>query len=170
MRPLIVLLTCLSLAVHAGDGVAGDPDYLGQTLQGVRAVTVRVDGVHPDFARYGVVGDALRLRVEERLRAAGIVVVDAGNAETARSTPVLAIDFTVHDHTNDYFNHYPYLVSLKLKQKVPLPNAADAFIAATVWSDGRSGIEAPLRLSRLNDYVLTLVDHFIADLNAQNRS
>ncbi len=139
-----------------------------QTLRGVKTVAVHVRGVDPDFRSLGFEAVSLQAAIETRLRAAGIEVIDTAQAVARADAALLEVAFTVHDHTGDYFNNYPYAVSVKLKQKIALPGGGGSFVGETVWSDGRSGLEQPSHIARLGDYALALLEHFIADLQAQN--
>ncbi len=169
MTPASGVRSIIALVLVAVAAAAGAADFSAFTLRGVRTVAVQVDGVHADFARYGVVGERLAAQVEARLRAAGVEVVSARQAHELPHAALLEVTFRVQHHAHDYLHYYPYAVSVKLKQKLPLPSAEQAFVAETVWSDGRNGVEAPIHLSRLNGYVLALLEHFIADLEADNR-
>lgn len=155
-------------ALGAGGATAGETDFSLATLKGVRTMAVRVDGVYPEYGRYGVDAGRLQAAIEARLRNAGVDVVPIAQAHSAPDGSLLEVAFRVHHHAHDYLHYYPYSVSLKLKQKLALASSSESFVATTVWSDGRTGLEQPIHLDRLNDYVLGLLDRLIADLQAQN--
>jgi hypothetical protein len=69
-RRVCVLLTALALSL-AG---AGDAPLDRATLRGVTAVNVVIDPVGPEIQKEGVTIDGLRMRLEERLRDAGIQI------------------------------------------------------------------------------------------------
>jgi hypothetical protein len=69
-RRVCVLLTALALSL-AG---AGDASLDRATLHGVTAVNVVIDPVGPEIQMEGVTIDGLRMRLEERLRDAGIQI------------------------------------------------------------------------------------------------
>lgn len=168
IRPAFPAMLLVLAALGAGTASAGELDFSLDTLKGVRTMAVRVDGVDPEYRRYGVDAERLQAAIEARLRSAGVEVVPLAQARSAPDGSLLEVAFRVHHHAHDYLHYYPYAVSLKLKQKLALASSAESFVAATVWSDGRTGVEQPIHLQRLNGYVLGLLEQLIADLQAQN--
>src|SRR5260370_14031907 len=69
-RRVCVLLSALALPL----GGAGDAPLDRATLRGVMAVNVVIDPVVPEIQKEGVTIDGLRMRLEERLRDAGIQI------------------------------------------------------------------------------------------------
>jgi hypothetical protein len=67
---VFVLLTAVALPL-AG---AGDASLDRATLRGVTAVHVVMDPIAPEIEKEGATADALRMRLEERLRSAGIQI------------------------------------------------------------------------------------------------
>jgi hypothetical protein len=61
-------------ALPVGLPAAGDGALDRATLRGLAAVNVVVDKLEPDLENAGITPDAVRTRVEERLRAANITV------------------------------------------------------------------------------------------------
>ncbi len=160
----LALTLVLALAAFGAQAM----EFSADTLRGVKAVAIAVDGVHPDLARYGFSEQKIIEIVESRLAGSGIAVVTLEQARTRPEAAMLEVAVHINRHTNDFLNYFPYNVSLKLKQRLALANAEGAFTSATVWQEGRSGIEQPIYLSRLNDYVGTLVDQFLLALRSQN--
>ena len=58
---------------------AGDEPSDRATLRGIAAFNVVIDPVAPDLEKQGATADAIRTRVEERLRDAGIKIDPASN-------------------------------------------------------------------------------------------
>jgi hypothetical protein len=168
------VLKALAVVAPVAVGLPADADNTiplsVQALRGVRTIGIAFDGVPAEIRRYGVDEAALRAQFEQRLRDAGVNVIAPQAVGETPAAALMEVRFRVHTHAHDYLHYTPYSVSVKLKQKIPLPNAADAFLGETVWSDGRNGLEQPINLDRLNGYVLTILDQFIADLRAQNAS
>ncbi len=74
-----VLLTALALSL----GGAGDAPLDRATLRGVKAVNVVIDPVGPEIQKEEVTIDLLRMRLEERLREAGIPIDTTSTAFVA---------------------------------------------------------------------------------------
>ena len=127
---------------------------------------MQIEGVSPNHNRYGVTAEPSRAQIEERLRSAGAEVNPARQAAAVPAAALLSVSFHVRDNSD--LPYYPYYVSVKLKQKLPLPSASQSYVPQTVWLDSRNGIEEPIKLRCLNGHVLALVDGFLAELRAQN--
>ena len=166
MLSRMILTFTTTFALLAAPAMA--TEFASDTLRGVQAVAIAIDGVHPDLAAYGLETDELRGMIRERVAASGVRVLSLSEAETDPDAALLELKVTIHRHTNDYFNAYPYNVSLRLKQRLELANPKAGFVSAIVWSDGRSGVEQPIYLKRLNGYVAVLVDDFLNELRSQN--
>lgn len=167
MKPLKHLCLLVLAALLAPAAAAAD--LSGHGLRGIRAVAVTVEGVHPALARYGFTERELAATVRARLAASGVEVVPPEEALRRPDAAVLEVKVHINRHTNDYPDRLPYALDVRLKQRLALPSAEDAFVAATVWSNGRSGLAQPIRLTRLNGYAASLIDEFVAALRAQNR-
>ncbi|MEO8593478.1 MAG: hypothetical protein ABI759_09150 [Candidatus Solibacter sp.] len=72
-RKVFVLLAVLSLSLHS----AGDEALDRATLRGVKAVNVVADPVAPELEKEGATSDALRTRLEQKLRDGGIEIDSA---------------------------------------------------------------------------------------------
>lgn len=85
----IVFLLLLALALPLGG--AGDAALDRATLRGIKAVNVVVDSVAADVQQEGATEQTLRVRLEDRLRQAGIPLDPASNEFVAlRLTSVRA--------------------------------------------------------------------------------
>jgi hypothetical protein len=69
-----MLLVCAMLAIPASLPAAGDAAIDRATLRGLTAVNVVVDKLDADLEGAGVTVDAVRARIEDRLRAANIAI------------------------------------------------------------------------------------------------
>jgi len=84
-------MSVLLMAFVLPAGGAGDAALDRATLRGVKAVNVVIDPVAADIQKEGATADALRTRLEDRLREAGIPVDAAANEFVAlRLTSVRA--------------------------------------------------------------------------------
>ena len=91
----LALALCLQVPARADD-------YSANALRGLDRLTVAVEGVSPNFARYGLPADELARRVEARLAAAGIAVVSGAAALTDDTVGQLQIEL----HTVENFYAY----------------------------------------------------------------
>ncbi|MEM7469574.1 MAG: hypothetical protein AAF387_22215 [Pseudomonadota bacterium] len=141
-----------------------DAKLSGYTLRGLTHVFVEVDGIHRDFAKYGLEASTLKAQVESELSRHGIVIVDR-NA-LLNSPDVARLRVKINANENQYrFFHYG--VKLELAQKIPLSKAG-GFIAETTWTSGQTGVIMPMDLRRLGAYANDLVTIFLKDYRAQN--
>ncbi|MCB1749415.1 MAG: hypothetical protein H6977_14360 [Gammaproteobacteria bacterium] len=152
LLPGLLLCVTLTSATHAAD------TFSANALAGVGRVQVEVEGVANDFARYGLTPDELRRRVEARLAAYGLPVVDAAGARSHADAAQLLVKLTTN---RDQYSMYFYAISLRLKRKVPLDASGTSFAAQEVWSEGQHGILNPSDLKAIYGYVDTLLDAFI---------
>lgn len=163
LSTLSLMLVCAG-AFGYGDTVSyGDFSYM--TLKGIRTLAVEFTGLYPDYRRYGLEEAALRTAVERRLRTAGLQVVSRDEAVRLPGAALLRIE--THANLVEY-RYYSYAVSLKLKQKIPLPADPESFISETIWSTGATGIAEEYRLDKLNGEIDTLVEAFLKEHAAQN--
>ena len=72
-RNLFVLLTAISIPLHG----SGDGPLDRATLRGVKAVNVVIDPVAPEIEKEGATADALRSRLEQKLRDGGVEIDSA---------------------------------------------------------------------------------------------
>jgi len=143
------------------------PDTSGANfaLAGIKAIAVNVADVDPNYLRYGVDPDQLKAMVEERLRATGIEIIPEATAISDAHSALLKVSFKLAHANHKY---HSYSVSLKLKQKLQLPNSSAAFTVGTIWSDGEVGAIEAIELRRLNGSIAGLLERFVADYRSQN--
>jgi hypothetical protein len=156
---LLGALSVLPAMVGAADG------FSANTLAGVGRVQVDVEGIPADFSRYGLTAEEMRQRVEARLVAYGLAVVDAAGARSHADAAQLLVKL---DTNRDQYSMYFYAVSLRLKRKVPLDTSGTSWAASEVWSEGQHGILNPSDLKRVYGYVDGLVDTFLAAYGRDN--
>ncbi|MGE0858264.1 MAG: hypothetical protein AB7I01_02860 [Gammaproteobacteria bacterium] len=138
-------------------------DFSAQPLRGFGPVNVAVDGVEPDYARYGLSADALRRHVEAGLTAAGFTVVD--DAVASRDAGVGQLRVKLRAVLSAY-GFYSYALALEARRKLPL--AAGSFVSQSVWSTGQSGVLTSSELPRLIGVSDTLLAAFTAAHGADN--
>ncbi|MGE0483418.1 MAG: hypothetical protein AB7Q81_04720 [Gammaproteobacteria bacterium] len=153
----LVLLLVTVVTARAAD------EFSANALAGIGRVQVAVEGIADEFARYGLTTEEMRQRVEARLAAYGLPVVDATTARTQPDAAQLLVKLTTN---RDQYSMYFYAVSLRLKRKVPLDATGSSYASSEVWSEGQHGILNPSDLKAVYGYVDTLLDAFV---NAHGR-
>lgn len=166
---LSVLATALVLfSVRPAQAVwlgGSHDDFSYATLSGINAVSVSMVGFSPSFRRYGLNSSAVKAQVEQRLRAAGLKVVSAAEAQRMPGAALLVINLSTAE--SPYY-YYSYSAAVEVKQKVALPSRKGAFVPVTAWSNGQSGIVLPSNLQNITGVVMEYVDRFISDYRTQN--
>jgi hypothetical protein len=120
--------------------------------QEVRRVSLLIKGTNDrEWSRFGFSDAELARAITERLARAGIEV-----APVARDVPVLEIDA----HVNDQTVNNSYIVYIRLKDRLTLPQNPEGFVTRTVWSDWKLGAFEPHNYRKLRAAILELVDVF----------
>ena len=155
---LTLYFLCLT-SVYASENALGS-----MTLRGLTKVSVAVDGIHRDFAKYGLKASVLKSQIEATLNNHGLIVSD--EASLLNDPKVARLRIKINANENQY-RFYHYGVKLELAQKIPL-NEDGGYIAETTWTSGQTGVIMPMDLRRLGTYADDLVDIFLKDFHAQN--
>ena len=134
------------------------------TLRGLNRVFVEVEGIHRDFAKFGLDSETLRGQIETELGSHGLEI---SSREALMNDPDVArLRIKVNANENQY-RFYHYGVRLELAQKIPM-NAHGGFVAETTWTSGRTGVIMPMELRRLGTYAQDLLSVFLKDYHTQN--
>jgi hypothetical protein len=165
MRRLLSALVCLLGLVTPGARAQIDTRDAYLTLKGIDTVAVTFTGLKSDYRRLGVDEGAMRERIEQRLRDAGLAVVSED--EAARTPGAALIRTDVRVNITDY-HLYSYSVSLKVRQKIPLPASAESFISETIWTEGVNRMVQESDLDRMNRDFEDLVSVLLQTHAAQN--
>ncbi len=155
----MLLLGVAALAQHA----FAEP-FAADVLRGMQRINVAVEGVNPDFARYGLSAEEMRRRVEDKLSAAGLQVADDAAAQSDATVSQLRVKLTAVESS---YGFYSYAVALQAKRKIPL-SAEGGFVAQNVWSNGQSGISNPSDLRKIYPVLDELVAGFLSALGSDN--
>lgn len=159
---MIGLLVCGSANAPASDY---DPDLTYMTLNGLRSVAVRIDGVQRDFTRFHLDAETILDATTRVLRENGIAVVDLQSARMNADAALMRIKLNAN---KNQYQFYTYGVSIELRQKISLNNPAGGFVSATSWRQGKTGVVMPTDLRRINDHIAELLAEFIKDYRSQN--
>ena len=134
------------------------------TLRGLNRVFVEVEGIHRDFAKFGLDSETLRDQIETELGGHGLEI--ASREALMNEPDVARLRIKVNANENQY-RFYHYGVRLELAQKIPM-NQHGGFVAETTWTSGRTGVIMPMDLRRLGTYAQDLLSVFLKDYHTQN--
>lgn len=138
-------------------GLAESSRY--RTLSDIRRLAVQLRGTNSrEWSRHGFTDTEVREAITKRLLAAGFNVVGPGSS--LRDTDTLVLEVAVH--VNDQAFNNSFLVFLRLKDKLALPNSPDGYVTQTIWSDWRIGGFEPYRFDKLRKVILELIDSFVS--------
>ncbi len=141
----------------ATSGPAAESRY--RTLSDIRRLAVQLRGINSrEWSRYGFTETGVREQITGRLSAAGFDVV--GPDSSLRDTDTLVLEVAVH--VNDQAFNNSFLVLLRLKDKLALPNSPDGYVTQTIWSDWRIGGFEPYRYDKLRKTILELIESFVS--------
>ena len=158
---IIWLLTMLTVLLSQA-GFA-EP-FAAHGLRGMHRINVAVDGVNPDFARYGLSSDELRKHVEEKLVATGFEVADDATAQRDATVSQLRVKLTTVESS---YGYYSYAVALQARRKIPV-SADGGFVSQDVWNNGQSGISNPSDLRKIYPVVDELLAGFVSAHGSDN--
>jgi hypothetical protein len=167
MRPPRCLVFLLLLA---GTGIgmpapAWSPTFSYMTLNGLQAVAISVEDIHPDLKVYGLTAERVRAPIEARLSASGLRVIPYDEALRAPEAALLRVRIITNQ---DGHGFYHLSVKLELREKIPLGNAAGGFISQAVWTEAENGIMQASEVEKIDALVSSLIEVFINEYRAQN--
>ncbi len=160
---LLVAATTMVIIVALSQAACAE-EFAANALRGMHRINVAVDGVNPDFARYGLRADEMRRHVEEKLNAAGLEVADDATALRDATVGQLRIKLTVVEGS---YGYYSYAMALQARRKIPL-SAEGGFVSHNVWANGQSGISNPSDLRKLYPVVDELLAGFLSAHGSDN--
>ncbi len=150
----------------AANCVASDSSIDRSTLRGLKAVKVVVDSPAPEVEREGVSGDALRITIEQKLRAAGIDVdheaveflgLNISSARPPRRVPLMSKGAV------------SLVVNLGLYQIVLLNRDKNTKTITETWGDQRVAPATPKAIEHtIEEAVDDLTNEFINAYHAVN--
>lgn len=138
---------------------AGDSARDRATLKGVKSITVIVDTLPEDFQREGISNDALRMRLTDRLREAGIPIEEASKEFVGLRVASV----------RDTRGPYAAGITLGFYQPVTLVRDPAMRFAPPTWDTDIVLMAPPKLLQRaVMETVNDLADRFIAAWRAVN--
>ncbi|MEM7543439.1 MAG: hypothetical protein AAF384_17910 [Pseudomonadota bacterium] len=160
MRTLFSSLVLWGLFAPALDAAE---DAHGKALRGVAGYFVEVEGVHPDFARYGLTTQDLRERVTQTLIRSGVSTLTREEiADDAQGGRLLLSLRTNRETMTFYF----YGLALRAEREIPI---GDGGLNQTVWSDTEIGVAKPFELKRVLKLAESLTEKLIEAHQRANR-
>jgi len=130
------------------------------TLSGIRGVVVYIDTLSADMPLMGITRDVLKLKVERRLRDAGVTVLEVPLKERVAGDPLLMLGVTTVFDDRDR----KCICSLRLEftQTVRLDrNPGYVVFGVPTWSVGRVGLYTNRWREEMIEDVNSLTDEFI---------
>jgi hypothetical protein len=156
---LLLASTCLDPLLAAA------PTFSHMTLNEMTPLAISIEDVDRDLAVYGFTADHLYGIVSERLRGAGITIVDYATALTLPHAGLFRVR-VITNHDGQGFYHLS--VKLELRQKIPLNNSAQGFVSQAVWTDAQNGVMLASEVEKIEPIVQELLANFVAEYRTQN--
>lgn len=167
-RTLFTLLFAASVffsAVSADAQQRFTPDQK-QSLQGITAFLLVVEFEESSLQVDGLDRAALEIEIAQRLRRAGIRLMNEVEWSRQPGVPFLYVYLNT---VRSELGFYSYRAEVRFKQEVsPVRNTSISSIATT-WETGSLGFIGVNRVEALKPEVLALVDQFIMDFRQINR-
>lgn len=152
------ILLWLAGGAFVGEAIAAEEFAPHRTLGDIRVVAVRLSGAHGDWRRYGFSETAILEAVTRRLTQQGIRVVGPAESLSMPEALILSIELHVNDAT--FFDSF--LVFLKLKEKIPMPDNPEGFVTHDIWSKWRIGSFRKDEYTKLQGHVLDLLEKLLS--------
>ncbi len=144
--------------------IAMVPPFSYMTLNDLDALAITIEDVERDLVVYGLSAERLHTSVSERLRGAGLNVVDYATAVTTPHAGLLRVRI-ITNHDAQGFYHLS--VKLELRQKIPLNNSAHGFVSQVVWSASQNGVMMASEVEKVDALLSELLGNFVTELKAQ---
>ena len=141
-------LTLLATATHA------EEEFAAGTLRGLHRVQVVIEGIAPDFERYGLSAAELRHRVEAQLTAAGIVVANESTAQSEADVGQVRVKLNTVEAV---YSLYSYAVTVQVRRKLALGGDGHGYISQPVWTRGQNGVLNPSDLPQVYGFSEALI-------------
>lgn len=159
-----LLLLCVSVPIEAQT----DENPERETLRGLDGVMVLVEELRPDIVADGMTVNMVQNTAEERLRDANIKVLSEDELRDTPGFPYLYINFNSVKLPGE--SGYIYSINLELYQAVILDRDLDNKCLASTWETSLVGIAPASQAKGLTSRISKLVDEFVSDYKAVNKS
>ncbi len=144
--------------------LAAAPPFSYMTLNDLDSLAVTIEDVERDLVVYGLSAERLHASVSERLRGAGLNVVDYATAVAEPHAGLLRVRIITN---RDAQGFYHLSVKLELRQKIPLQNTAHGFVSEVVWTDAQNGVMMASEVEKIDALLVELLGNFVTELQAQ---
>jgi len=159
---VIVLTLTLQSPVFAINGKSNRA-----TLRGLSGVGVLIEQLAPEIEKEGLIKNQIQIRLELKLRMAGIKVLTKEECLKTPGEPYLYVNVNVNTAKTES-DIYPYSIDVLLMQKVSLLRDPKQTTYAVTWSTGGVGSIEKSILSQLRGSVEEMVDLFIKTYLSEN--
>lgn len=159
-----LVLVCVPVSIRAQ--TEADPER--ETLRGLDGVMVLVEDLRPDVIADGVTVKMIQTAAEKKLKAAGIKVLSENELMSTPGYPYLYINLNSIKPPGG--SGYIYSISLELYQAVTLDRDSKNKCLASTWEVSMVGMVTTSQLKGVVDRISALVDEFMDDYAAANKS
>ncbi len=166
-RVFKILTVCLCAGLTlCGTALAETNKSAQDTLRGLKAVTVVITGISQDAEKDGLHKSDLQNDVEERLRKAGIKILNPGDGVRSPGQPHLFVRFI--DQKRSDMELYAISIAVHLVQMVRLARDGKVVTPAETW--GMTGVVSvgARELTNVRRLVGEYVDMFAEAMRAVN--
>lgn len=166
MRTHVILYILIVLLVNVPSHSQDSVDTR-TTMTGMPGVMLDVVPMSPEMEERGITAFVVSAAVEQRLKEAGVPVLQPGTPETAPGLQTLVVE--VIALVDPYSDRCTWAVRLDLSQAVRLERQPDATaVMASTWSIGGVGYQEKDWRKGLIDDVVAYTDRFIEAFAAAN--
>jgi hypothetical protein len=161
LLPIAFLWCALSTAL------ASDSEIDRASLKGLHGVFVLVEDLNPPEEQAGLKAADIQSDAEEKLRLAGIPLLNKAQSVITPGMPTLYISVSVASSATSDF--WPFNIDVDLEQNATLTRNAEVFVpTAITWHVGAIGGVAKSDIPSIRDRVRAQVDRFVRAFLAVN--
>src|SRR6185312_5520310 len=155
---------CALLVYSIAPATASDSEIDRASLRGLQGVFVLVEDLNPPEEQAGLKTADIQADAEEKLKAAGIPLLNKAQAIDAPGMPTLYISVSVASSTATGL--WPFSIDVNLEQQATLKRSPDTFVpTAVTWHVGSIGaVDKSDILSirdRLNEQIARFVNAYL---------
>ena len=167
MLKIPILLPTAFFVFAFPTAVASDSEIDRASLKGLTGVFVLVEDLNPPEEQAGLKAADIQTDVEEKLRLAGIPLLNKAQSVITPGMPTLYISVSVASSaTSDL---WPFNIDVDLEQNATLTRNSEIFVpTAVTWHVGAIGSVAKSDIPNIRDRVRGQVDRFVRAYLAVN--
>ena len=147
---------------------SADSEIDRATLKGLTGVFVLVEDLKPPEEAAGLKADDIKSDVEQKLRLAGIPLLDRTQVALAPGMPTLYVSVVVASN-NTAGDLWPFNIDVDMEQRVTLERNSEIYVpTAVTWHVGGIGGVAKRDVPTIRERVKESIDRFVAAYLAVN--